>query len=70
MYMFERRRRDNINRAFMSYVADSLQNIPQNKYFTKRFEDLLVTHEEIDADKVISHVIQSCGLEVVNNEPA
>ena len=70
MYMIEKRKRDNINRAYMFYVTDSLQNIPQNKYFTRRFEDLLVVHEDIDVDEVISHVIRSGGLEVVNDEPA
>lgn len=64
-YMSSRARERSVNRAFMNYVADSLQCIPQAKYLTTRFADMLKVREDFDPEDVISRVAEKGGLEVI-----
>lgn len=64
-YMSSRARERAVNRAWMHYVADSLQCIPQAKYLSKRFADLLTVREDFDPEDVISSVAEKGGLEVI-----
>lgn len=43
--------------SYRSYVTDSLQGIPQGKYLTQRWSDLIKPHEDIDVDATIEHVL-------------
>lgn len=55
-FMIERRRRAAVDAAWRSYVADSLQNIPQNRFLTNRFADLVQVREEVDVEATIDRV--------------
>lgn len=57
MFGVQRFRKRRLDEAYRSYVADSLQNIPQGKYLTQRWSDMTKGHEEIDVDATIEHVI-------------
>ena len=59
MYAVARTRNRAMDEAYRSYVADSLQNIPQGRYITRRFSDLTRPHEEIDADATIERVTRA-----------
>ena len=50
--------------AYRYYVTDSLQNIPRNKYTTKRFYDI-IHPKPIDnksGDEIAAEVIRAAGL--------
>ena len=55
--MVARANRRNIQLSYMTYVTDSLQNVPQGKYLSTRWADIIQPHEEIDVDATIEHVI-------------
>lgn len=50
--------------AYRFYVADSLQNIPQNQYTTKRLYDIIYGKEDeiIDGDEIAADIIKRAGL--------
>lgn len=41
------------------YVTNALQNIPQGKYMSKSWSDLIEPHDEIDVQATIDHVIRA-----------
>lgn len=41
----------------MVYVTDMLRNIPQGKYATQRWADVIKPHVDFDADDIIEHVM-------------
>lgn len=58
---FEQRQDD---LAYRIYVTDSLQNIPQGKYYTGRYADRLI-RKPIDnrtADEIAEDIIRAAGL--------
>lgn len=50
--------------AYRIYVTDSLQNIPQNKFFTNRFADNIIKKKEDtrSGDEIAADVIAQAGL--------
>jgi hypothetical protein len=48
-------------KSYRIYVTDSLQNIPQSKYVTRRWVDTLRPREEIDVDAIIDKVAAMIG---------
>ena len=63
MFCAARRRKRSIDAAYRSYVADSLQNIPQGKFIQTRFVDITRPRQEIDVDSIIDKVTQAIGSE-------
>lgn len=57
MYMVQRRRMREVELAYRIFVTDALRNIPQAKYSTERWFDMLKPHEDIDVDDIIDHVV-------------
>lgn len=55
-------RREGLEKSYRAYVTDALNAIPQNKYAEKRWIDLIEPAPDIDADRVISNVIDKAGL--------
>ena len=41
----------------MEYVTDMLRNIPQGKYLTQRWADIIKPRVDFDADDIIEHVM-------------
>jgi len=66
-YMIGRRKQMNDLEAFRSYVADSLQGIPQGKFISERYINIVKRKpiEPIDVDEIIDHVASVGGLEVI-----
>lgn len=53
------------NLAYRIYITDSLQLYSQNKYFTKRYIDLIHPHaNEWDANEVAFDIIKRAGLKM------
>ena len=50
-------------KSFRTYVTDSLQNIPQSKFVTRRWIDTLKPHEDIDVDAIVERVATMIGAE-------
>lgn len=50
--------------AYRLYVTDSLQNIPQQKFMTKRFADVIINKPEDTrtGDEIAAEVIAKAGL--------
>ena len=50
--------------AYRFYVTNSLQNIPQNKYITKTFYDMLYPEPQDDrsAEEIVDDVVAKAGL--------
>lgn len=50
----------------MVYVSDSLQNIPQNKYLTKRYAEItgFIKQDERSGDEIAAKVITDLDLRV------
>lgn len=50
--------------AYRFYVTDSLRFIPQSKYTTKSFYDMLYSKEEEEktAEEIVQDVVQKAGL--------
>lgn len=60
-YCVSRVKRSQRTEAFRSYVADSLQGIPQGSYLRDRYSDVVDRLrrgvQEIDVDAIIDHVV-------------
>lgn len=56
--------------AYRIFVTDSLQNIPQNKYLTVRYKDLIYPKKEDTrtGDEVALQVITKLGLTFAGGE--
>lgn len=61
MFCAMRRRRRSVEQAYMAYVTDSLQGIPQGKYLQSRFADMTKPRQDIDVDAVIDRVAKALG---------
>lgn len=50
--------------AYRFYVTNCLQNIPQNKYITKSFHDMLYPEPEDtrSAEEIVEDVVAKAGL--------
>lgn len=57
MFMVERRQARAKELSFKVYVTDMLRNIPQGKYSTQRWADLIKPHVEFEVDDIIEHVM-------------
>lgn len=57
MYMVKRRRMRDVEQSYRLYVTDMLRNIPQGKYLSKRWADVIRPSEDFDPDDIIDHVI-------------
>lgn len=55
-YMIERRQARAKELSFRVYVTDMLRNIPQGKYMTQRWADIIKPHVDFDVDDIIDHV--------------
>lgn len=55
-YMIERRQARAKELSFRVYVTDMLRNIPQGKYMTQRWADIIKPHADFDVDDIIDHV--------------
>lgn len=62
MFSVQRHYERVVRDSYRAYVTDALNNIPQGKYLTKRWYDIVRQPEEIDADATIDHV--AAALEV------
>lgn len=54
----------------MVYVTDSLHLAPEGKLISQRWVDLLSPAKEMDAEQIISEVVERAGLEVTHRESA
>lgn len=63
-YVIARLDEEDREMAYRFYIANSLQNIPQNKYIAKTFHDMLYPKPEDtrSADEVARDVIAQAGL--------
>lgn len=64
-YVVARIEEYNREMAYRIYVTDSLQGIPQGKYTTVRFYDMLYSKEEEEektAEEIVQDVVQKAGL--------
>jgi hypothetical protein len=57
MFMVQRRQQRAKEESYRVYVTDMLRNIPQQRYLTQRWADLIRPHEDFDPDAIIEHVI-------------
>ena len=51
--------------AYRFYVADSLQNIPQNQYTKRRLYDIIygdVEEQEVNGDEIAVDIMKRAGL--------
>lgn len=55
-YMIERRQVRAKELSFRIYLTDMLRNIPQGKYTTQRWADIIKPHKDFDVDDIIDHV--------------
>lgn len=53
--------RERLDRAFRSYVADSLHFMPQGQYVAARFGELVEPRPEIDAEAIVENVLARLG---------
>lgn len=51
--------------AYRVYVTDSLQVMPQHKYKTVRYYDILHPQPNVDCKTVVNSVVERAGLEIV-----
>ena len=58
-YCTERTRQRGVARSYQMYVTNALQNIPQGKYMSKQWSDLIEPHKEIDVQATIDHVVKA-----------
>lgn len=57
--------------AYRIYITDSLQAIPQSKYLTTRFDDLI--NRRVDTrtgDEIAADIIRGAGLKIREEERA
>lgn len=60
-----------MSQSYRIYVTDSLMLSAEGKYISKRWWSMVDTNrEEIDAEHVISDIVNRAGLEVIRNESA
>lgn len=55
-YMIERRQVRAKELSFRVYLTDMLRNIPQGKYMTQRWADIIKPRKDFDVDDIIDHV--------------
>lgn len=55
-YMIERRQMRAKELSFRVYLTDMLRNIPQGKYATQRWADIIKPRKDFDVDDIIDHV--------------
>lgn len=57
---------------YKTYVADSLQGIPQHKYISRRYIDMInLDNKPVDdrtGDEIAEDIISKAGLQFVNKE--
>lgn len=60
------KKRDEKDLLFMTYVADSLRTIPQNKFITAKFIDILNPPpvDKRNGDEIAIYIINKYGLKV------
>ena len=63
-YVIARLDEEDREMAYRFYVTNSLQNIPQNKYITKTFYDMLYPEPQDDrsAEEIVDDVVAKAGL--------
>ena len=63
-YVVARLQEDSRDMTYRFYIADSLQNIPQNKYIGKRLYDIMYPKQEDtrSGDEIAADVINRLGL--------
>ena len=60
-----------MSQSYRIYVTDSLQLSAEGKYISKRWWSMVDPHKkEMDADRVISDIVNRAGLEVLHSEPS
>lgn len=59
MFCTARTKQRGVIGSYREYVTESLRNIPQGKYMTKPWQELMKPHEEIDVEATIEHVISA-----------
>lgn len=52
----------------MVYVTDSLHLSPEGKLISQRWVDLVSPAREMDAEQIVSEVVERAGLEVRHHE--
>lgn len=65
--MVARFEKESVDEAYKLYVTDSLQIIPQHKYKTVRFYDVIhpKVMPDIDAESVVNDIAERAGLEII-----
>lgn len=63
-YVVARLQEDSRDMTYRFYIADTLQNIPQNKYIGKRLYDIMYPKQEDtrSGDEIAADVINRLGL--------
>lgn len=59
--MVQRSRQRAVDRAWKSYIADSLHAMSQGKSLRDRYDDIIRPREEIDVDAIIERVERAIG---------
>lgn len=63
-YVIARLDEENREMAYRIYVTQSLQNVPQNKYITKSYYDMIYPKPEDNrsAEEIADDIIEKAGL--------
>lgn len=67
-YVLARFKKESIDKAYRIFVTDALDYIPQNKYHTTRFADIVYFKNEDTrtGDEIALDVIKKAGLKVIS----
>lgn len=59
-----------MEQTYRIYITDSIRLKAEGKYISKRWWSLFAPGRDIDAEAVISDIIERAGLEVIHDESA